>query len=92
MLGNFMCLTEQSSTGKSGSFFYYTADGRFMLKTISHEEFYFLHRILKDYYFHLKNNKDSLITRFYGMYKMKYLEGSSTKRLYFIIMANVFAT
>ena len=42
MLGNFMCLTEQSSTGKSGSFFYYTADGKFMLKTISHEEFYFL--------------------------------------------------
>jgi len=26
------------------------------------------------------------------MYKMKYLEGSSTKRLYFIIMANVFST
>ena len=26
------------------------------------------------------------------MYKMKYLEGSSTKRLYFITMANVFAT
>ena len=63
-----------------------------MLKTISHEEFYFLHWILKDYYEHLKDNKDSLITRFYGMYKMKYLDGGSTKWLYFIIMANVFST
>jgi 1-phosphatidylinositol-4-phosphate 5-kinase len=43
LMGNFMCLTEQSSTGKSGSFFYYTADGKLMLKTISRDEFYFLH-------------------------------------------------
>lgn len=33
-MGNLSCLSEQSSTGKSGSFFYYTSDGRFMLKTI----------------------------------------------------------
>lgn len=63
-----------------------------MLKTISWEEFYFLHWILKSYFSHLQENWDSMITRFYGMYKMKYIEGSSTKRLYFIIMANVFST
>ena len=42
LMGNFSCLSEQSSTGKSGSFFYYTADGRFMLKTIERDDFYFL--------------------------------------------------
>jgi 1-phosphatidylinositol-4-phosphate 5-kinase len=36
LMGNISSLKEQCSTGKSGSFFYYTADSNFMLKTISH--------------------------------------------------------
>ena len=34
MMGEVTSLTGLTSQGKSGSFFYYTADGRYMLKTI----------------------------------------------------------
>lgn len=35
VLGNLSSLSELCSEGKSGAFFYYTADGRFMIKTVS---------------------------------------------------------
>jgi len=38
-MGNIASLSEQCSSGKSGSFFYYTSDSLYMLKTISHTEF-----------------------------------------------------
>jgi 1-phosphatidylinositol-4-phosphate 5-kinase len=37
--GNIDTLAELTSSGKSGSFFYYTPDGKYMLKTIAREEF-----------------------------------------------------
>jgi 1-phosphatidylinositol-4-phosphate 5-kinase len=52
-MGNITSLKEQCSTGKSGSFFYYTADSKYMLKTISHAEFERLKIILKPYYDHI---------------------------------------
>jgi 1-phosphatidylinositol-4-phosphate 5-kinase len=47
---NFQPLAELCSSGKSGSFFYYTSDGKFVLKTISRTEFKFLKRILRFYH------------------------------------------
>jgi len=49
-MGKIKSLSSQSSTGKSGSFFYYSSDGRYMLKTCSLNEFEFCNKILKDYY------------------------------------------
>lgn len=93
LMGNISSLQEQSSTGKSGSFFYYTADQNFMLKTISSTEFHHLRHILKDYYEHLVTYPHSLITRFYGLHKIKYNRAIGGKvRIYFVIMANVFKT
>lgn len=43
---NFQTLAELCSSGKSGSFFYYTSDGRFVLKTIPKHEFKFMKKIL----------------------------------------------
>jgi len=63
-MGNMASLIEQSSTGKSGSFFYYSEDRKYMLKTISRKEFHFLKAILKAYHLYLKNNPDSLIIRY----------------------------
>ena len=40
--GDLSSLKELTSSGKSGSFFYYSADARFTLKTISRDEFNFL--------------------------------------------------
>lgn len=68
---NFKTLTELCSTGKSGSFFYYTTDGKFMLKTIRKDEFKLMKSILKQYYDHLTiENPDSMISRIYGLHKV----------------------
>ena len=68
---NFKSLTEQCSTGKSGSFFYYTNDGKFMLKTIRKDEFKLMKSILRTYYDHLTDyNQDSLISRIFGLHKV----------------------
>ena len=47
--GNFKFL-EFISNSKSGQFFFYSHDRRFMIKTISDEECVFLRSILWDYY------------------------------------------
>jgi len=53
VMGNITTLKAHFSTGKSGSFFYYTPDSKYMLKTIDHNEFVRLKFILKLYYEHL---------------------------------------
>jgi len=64
-----------------------------MLKTISSAEFHNLREILKDYYEHLVLYPHSLITRFFGLHKIKYNKSIGGKvRIYFVIMANVFKT
>jgi len=62
--GNLSSLSELTSTGKSGSFFYYSADGKYTLKTISREEFHFLRKILKNYYTHIIDNPHTLIIKY----------------------------
>jgi 1-phosphatidylinositol-4-phosphate 5-kinase len=80
------------SSGKSGSLFYYTEDQKFMLKTISQDEFNKLKEILSQYYEHLTKNPESLMTRFYGMHKVKWrMKGTvKTVKKYLVIMNNVF--
>jgi 1-phosphatidylinositol-4-phosphate 5-kinase len=87
-------MTSLTSQGKSGSFFYYTADGKFMLKTIRYREYKILRSILKDYYHYIKKNPKTLITRFFGLHKLieKDHKGGIIGKSYFVIMANVFNT
>lgn len=61
--GNVNTLSELVSTGKSGSFFYYSADGKYTLKTIHKKEYYFLQKILKNYYEHFETYKKSFINK-----------------------------
>jgi len=70
MLGEVSSMTSLTSQGKSGSFFYYTADGKYMLKTIQYREYKCLKKILKDYYNYIKKNPETLITRFFGLHKL----------------------
>ena len=46
-------LTELISSGKSGSFFYYSDDGLYMVKTVDKGESKFLRQILGAYFQHL---------------------------------------
>ena len=80
-------LSELGSPGKSGSFFYFSRDYRFIIKTIRHNEHKFLLRILKDYHLHIKSNPHTLLSRFYGLHRVKLPGG---KKIHFVIMNNLF--
>lgn len=100
VLGNLSSLAELSSEGKSGAFFYYTADGNYMLKTVAPKEFVLLRRMLKSYYDHIFNNHGTLLVRFLGLHCLSvrktrrgpFFIGKSIKKLYFVVMANMFNT
>lgn len=81
-------LSELGSPGKSGSFFYYSRDFRFIIKTIHHAEHKQLRRILKDYYEHIKENPNTLVSQFYGLHRLK-VEGG-LRKVHFIVMNNLF--
>lgn len=81
-------LSELGSPGKSGSFFYYSRDFRFIIKTIHHSEHRQLRRILKDYHAHVKNNPNTLVSQFYGLHRVKVHGGM--KKVHFIVMNNLF--
>lgn len=87
-------LSELNSPGKSGSFFYFSRDYKYIIKTIHHSEHKHLRKILKRYYEHVKQNPDTLISQFYGLHriKMPYSFRSKIKyrKIYFLVMNNLF--
>lgn len=83
-------LSELGSPGKSGSFFYYSRDYRFIIKTIHHSEHKQLRRILKDYHSHVKENPNTLISQFYGLHRVKMPLMNGSKKVHFIVMNNLF--
>jgi hypothetical protein len=92
IIGNLLSLTELSSSGQSGSFFYYSPDGKFLLKTISKGEFFYLRDILPGYYTHLLNNYNTMLTKIFSLHKMKvYKSKTSFDRLYMLVMGNLFS-
>ncbi|KAF9233398.1 SAICAR synthase-like protein [Melanogaster broomeanus] len=80
-------LSELGSPGKSGSFFYFSRDYRFIIKTIRHSEHKFLLSILKEYHAHVKTNPHTLLSRFYGLHRVKLPRG---RKIHFVIMNNLF--
>ena len=63
----------QIGSGKSDSFFFYTANRQFIIKTLKEDELKLLTKqgILDRYYKHIKKNPNSLLSRFYGIYTVK---------------------
>lgn len=80
-------LSELGSPGKSGSFFYFSRDYRFIIKTLHHGEHKFLRKVLKQYHAHMKANPHSLLSRFYGLHRVKMPHGS---KIHFVVMNNLF--
>ena len=70
----------------AGSFFYFSSDNRFLVKTISQAESRTLQRILPDYLKHMLENRNTLLSRIFGLYKLKMDDTTSI----FVIMGNVF--
>ncbi|TDZ13959.1 Phosphatidylinositol 4-phosphate 5-kinase its3 [Colletotrichum spinosum] len=80
-------LSELGSPGKSGSFFYFSRDYKYIIKTIHHAEHKFLRKILKDYYHHVTENPNTLLSQFYGLHRVKMPYG---KKIHFVVMNNLF--
>lgn len=80
-------LSELGSPGKSGSFFYFSRDYKYIIKTIHHAKHKFLRKILKDYYAHVEANPNTLLSQFYGLHRVKIPYG---RKIHFVVMNNLF--
>ncbi|KAE8148535.1 hypothetical protein BDV25DRAFT_16480 [Aspergillus avenaceus] len=80
-------LSELGSPGKSGSFFYFSRDYKYIIKTIHHSEHKFLRKILPEYYKHVEQNPNTLISQFYGLHRVKMAYG---RKIHFVVMNNLF--
>eukprot|EP00808_Paulinella_micropora_P021169 g15531.t1 len=79
---------EFKSNSKSGEFFFFSHKKDYMIKTISHSEAKFLIQILPEYYRHIMLYRDTLLSRFYGLHKVKM---EHKRDVYFLIMGSIFA-
>ena len=62
-----------------------------MMKEIHEAEFSKLRAMLKQYFEYLKNNKGTLISRFFGLHKVCWKDSQGIKKMnYLVIMNNVF--
>jgi 1-phosphatidylinositol-4-phosphate 5-kinase len=75
------------SPGKSGSFFYFSRDYKYIIKTIHHSEHKLLRKILPEYYRHVEKNPNTLISQFYGLHRVKMAYG---RKIHFVVMNNLF--
>ncbi|XP_008442735.2 phosphatidylinositol 4-phosphate 5-kinase 9 [Cucumis melo] len=82
-------LRELSSPGKSGSVFFLSQDDRFMIKTLRKSEVKVLLRMLPDYHHHVRTYENTLITKFFGLHRIK---PSSGQKFRFVVMGNMFCT
>ena len=74
------------SEGKSGSFFFFTYDKKFIIKTISERELKtFVNSFLNQYYEFISENNHTLLVRTYGVYTLCY----GLSRVNVILMENV---
>ncbi|KAF2758146.1 SAICAR synthase-like protein, partial [Pseudovirgaria hyperparasitica] len=80
-------LSELGSPGKSGSFFYFSRDYKYIIKTIHHAEHKFLRKILVEYYDHVRHNPNTLLSQFYGLHRVKLPYG---RKIHFVVMNNLF--
>ena len=81
-------MLEKFTEGKSGSFFYFTRDFKYIIKTVTDEEEKFLQRIAYRYYDHMKNNPNSLIVRFLGLHKVRLAK--EQRFITVVVMENIF--
>ena len=78
------------SNAKSGQFFFYSSDGKYMIKTMTNAESKFLRRMLPHYFRHCVQNPNTLITKFLGMYRVKLYH--LRRNVKFVIMNSVYYT
>lgn len=82
-------MMEKFTEGRSGSFFYYTHDLKYIVKTVTVGEKNVLQNSISSYRDYLKSNSDSFLTRFFGLYGIRL--DKVQNYIYFVVMENMFA-
>jgi hypothetical protein len=57
--------------GRSGSFFFFSHDRRFIIKTMTKEELDLFLQILPQYCAHFKTNRRSVLAKIFGVFTIK---------------------
>ena len=89
--GEFSSLVGLISSGRSRSFFYFSDDGSYVIKTMSLEEIMFLKKILPDYFNYIHAEPESFIPKFFGLHNIRYYSGVEKLKKSFIVMENLFS-
>lgn len=90
-------LRQVSNPGASGSMFYVTYDDKFIMKTLTQKESKFLQRLLPGYHLNLKQNPNTLLPKFFGLYSYqcnsiiptKSAGGKKITKMYLVGMNNL---
>jgi len=69
-------------------FFYFSYDGKYLMKTIPESEFLKFKEMLQDYYTYMYDNPKTLLQRFFGLYMCIF----DDVKMHFVVMNNVFNT
>lgn len=72
--------------GKSGSFFFFSHDKKLIIKTMTTVDFKSWKKMSWKYFEHVNTQKDSLLARVYGVYK---IQMDNTTPVYFVLMGTV---
>lgn len=83
-------MLEKFTEGKSGSFFYFTHDFHFIIKTVTDSELVTMRQIAVPYFWHMKANPDTFLPRFFGLYRVRLAR--EQKFINVIVMDNIFHT
>lgn len=86
-IGSLSDQLQKFSEGRSNSFFIFSPDKRFIIKTLNKQEAELLLRILPNLHQYFLANLTTLLPRFYGCHGVRVLHGEV---VYVIVMGNVF--
>lgn len=81
------------TNSKSGMFFFYTFDGKYLVKSLKKSEFEFFVNIFEEYFQFLRAEPNSFVNKFFGMYRILNVENAgndANSDLSFIIMESIF--
>jgi len=91
LFGRLLCYEQIANSGRSGSIFFRSPDGRYFLKTLPTEEDELLRAVLPSYRLHVVRWPASLLTRFCGLHRLTLSCSSSPQRdVLFVVMENMF--
>jgi 1-phosphatidylinositol-4-phosphate 5-kinase len=91
--GNMDTFEGVGSSGKSGSLFFTTPDKKYLVKTVSKEEFGLFMGILPHYYNHMCSNSHSLIAKIFSLHRivLKSFNGKIEEWI-IVVMQNIMCT